>query len=533
MSQIHVIWFKRDLRVQDHAPLRAAYQAAMANRSTILPLYIVEPDYWRLAMHSKRQYDFVCESLTSLRAALTALGAKLCIRVGEASAILANLHKTQGIAALHLHEEIGVKWVTARNQRVKSWCHRTGIAWRAHQPYGVFSDMSDRTGWSDRWLSLMQQPRCLPPDHLPAIDLGTDPLPAWNDFGHASPDCADRQMGGRPEGVSLLKSFLDHRGAPYRSEMSSPVTAYESCSRLSPHIAFGTLSVREVWQATQRALLRHKALGHRDFVASLNSFQARLQWQAHFIQKLLDEADIETRNLHAAYDGVRPSAGEDDPVFLAWKHGRTGFPFIDACMRALTATGWLNFRMRAMLISFASYQLWLHWKQTGDWLALLFTDFEPGIHFPQVQMQAGTTGTNTARIYNPVKQSLDQDPDGVFIRKWVPELADLPTTFLHEPWRAPTYTLLEAGITLGQTYPERIVDHIQSAQKARAQIYACRTGTAFKTRADAIQQRHGSKRAGIPFRGQASRRKERRSLPSRPHLHPNRRAGDQLSLDLG
>ena len=150
-----------------------------------------------------------------------------------------------------------------------------------------------------------------------------------------------------------------------------------------------------------------------------------------------------------------------------------------------------------MLTAVASYHLWLDWRATGEHLARNFTDYEPGIHWPQMQMQSGTTGINTIRIYNPVKQGYDQDPTGTFTRRWVPELVEVEDKFLQEPWKS------EGAVKiLGTRYPMPMVDHLSAAKEAREKIWAVRKRTNFKSQAKAISDKHGSRRSGIKMREQ-------------------------------
>jgi deoxyribodipyrimidine photo-lyase len=216
------------------------------------------------------------------------------------------------------------------------------------------------------------------------------------------------------------------------------------------------------------------------------SFQSRLAWRDHFIQKLEDQPSIECRDLHPL--AVTRPRDSDAARLHAWTRGETGLPFLDACLRYLGATGWLNFRMRAMVTSFASYHLWLDWRATGQHLARRFTDYEPGIHWPQVQMQSGTTGINIPRIYNPVKQGQEQDPSGAFTRAWVPELAMVPDAFLQMPWLWP-----EARQILGYRYPAPIVDVAAAAREARDRIWQARKAAGFAETAAGIVRRHASR----------------------------------------
>jgi len=182
-------------------------------------------------------------------------------------------------------------------------------------------------------------------------------------------------------------------------------------------------------------------------------------------------------------------------------------PFVDACMRSLIATGWINFRMRAMLMSVASHHLELPWRQSGLHLARLFVDYEPGIHWSQCQMQSGTTGINTIRIYNPIKQGQEHDPDGVFMRRWLPELEAVPLVHLHEPWTMPPFTQMRLGWTIGVDYPNPIVDPVAAARQARDRLWARRRQPGFREQSDAIVERHGSRRSGMGASGGGRRRK--------------------------
>ena len=504
---LQVVWFKRDLRVADHRPLALA-----AAQGPVLPLYIAEPGLWAQDDASARQWAFAAESLAELQAALGQLGQPLCVVCGEAVAVLRKIHARHGVAALWSHEETGNSWTYARDKAVAAWAREAGVPWQEVPQTGVIRRLKSRHGWARAWDRRMAEPLTPPPAALEP--LGSDwptRIPNAADLGLAPDHCPHRQIGGRGSGLATLASFLERRGREYRWQMSSPVTAFDASSRLSPHLTWGTLSLREVAQASADRLKRlrgEESAGARSWRASMISFTGRQHWHCHFMQKLEDEPRIEFTNLHPAYNGLRPDVPDAERL-AAWVAGRTGYPFLDACMRALAAHGWLNFRMRAMLVSFASYQLWLPWRATGLHLARQFVDYEPGIHLSQVHMQSGTTGINTMRVYNPVKQGHDQDPQGRFVRQWVPELADVPTPLIHEPW------LWEGAAALA--YPPPIVDHAKAAAAAREALHAVRKGAGHRSTASRIAEKHGSRKAGMPMTGQKSRR---------------RPATTQLALDL-
>lgn len=496
IGPFHVVWFKRDLRLADHAPLAQA-----AARGPVLPLWIVEPELWRQPDASARQYRVFVEAAAELRADLAALGQPLVVRVGDAVAVLEEIRSRFGLAGLWAHQETTGAWGYARDRRVRAWARAHGIPFAEPRQNGAVRALASRDGWAKQFEAFVRALIVPAPRALAPIGLAPGAIPDERDLGLAPDPCPGRARGGRRAALALLASFLAGRAETYRRAMSSPLAGWEACSRLSPHFATGALSIREAWQAAQAARLT----APKPLREGIDSFLTRLAWHSHFIQKLETEPALEHRALHPAYEGLR-SDGAGTERFERWAKGETGWPFLDACMRCLSETGWLNFRARAMLVSVATMHLWLDWRAVGLHLARLFADYEPGIHWSQVQMQSGTTGVNTIRMYSPTKQSEDQDPEGRFIRRWVPELADLPAPAIHRPWEHGT-----------RGYPPPIGDAKALAARARERLWGLRRGAAYRAMADAIQERHGSRRSGL--RQVCARR-------------PRRPAIDQPALDL-
>lgn len=503
--ETHVVWFKRDLRTADHPPLTAAMDAVRGRPGArVLGLYVVEPSVVAADDHAARHWAATAEALVELRAALHVLGVTLVVRQGEVVDVLerwrAAWSRRGAVMVLWSHEETGNGVTFARDRAVGRWARTQGVAWTEFPAGGIVRGLRQRDGWARHWEAWMAGPSLPVPRPVPrGADRPGDAgeIPVVTGMAARDPACPGRQTATRAEAGAALASFLSYRGIHYARRMSSPLTAPDACSRLSVGLALGLLSLREVVQAVRAHLARAPDGGADALRAgAARAFLARLHWRSHFMQKLESEPAIEFRAFIPELDALRegPWTEERAEWLAAWGEGRTGYPLVDACMRCLRQTGWINFRMRAMLVSFASYDLWLPWRQSGLVLARLFTDYEPGIHWPQVQMQSGTTGINTLRMYSPVKQSHDQDPGGRFIRTWVPELSQVPPAFIHEPWTMPSAVAAQAGVKLGRDYPKPVIDHAEAVRRARARFADLRRMPDLRAKAKDVFVRHGSRR---------------------------------------
>jgi len=530
------VWLKRDLRVADHPALAEA--VARARGGAVFAVFLYEPEVLAQPEWDPTHTEFQRECLADLETALGRLGIRLVTRRGEAVAMFDELRRETGFRLLVAHEETGTGVTYARDRRVRRWAREAGVEFVELPQTGVVRRLVSRNGWNRLWEQRMEAtradvPRSTGRGGLASITrLATAGLLDCLALGLPT-DTKDRQRGGERAAHEVLDDFLTRRGRHYSGGISSPLSASTSCSRLSPYLAFGAVSMRTVWQASEarrrdvQASLA-TATSPRDraelkaWQRGLKAVQSRLHWHCHFMQKLEDEPAIEFHNMLRAADGLRENDVSRERL-AAWQAGKTGYPLVDACLRSLVATGWLTFRMRSLVVSFASYSLWLHWRPTGLFLARHFLDFEPGIHWSQLQMQSGTTGINTLRIYNPTKQAVEQDPRGVFIRRWVPELAGVPPAYIHMPWTMPADIQQAAGCVIGHDYPAPLVDHAAAVREAKRRLAVVRNAPAARSEARGVAERHGSRRdrreamQQDPVRRSLARETTRRRKPAPLH----------------
>ena len=428
-ERIHLVWLKRDLRRHDHAPLaEASHRCAHGEKALVF--YVRETGYWATDKASPDQWGFVAECLKELATSLEKINCPLLIaEAPSAEAVVESLFNHYDVAELLCHQETGNGWTFKRDKRVLRLCRNRGIPVREFLQNAVVRgrnrppEKPEHQAFWKEWVNSPQapvpelwRPPSTPPPQFIVPDLTT-------------PATLLRQRGGEALALGLLESFLGERcllHGGYRVEMGSPLHSHEACSRLSPHLTWGSLSTRRAAQAAMAREPRplHGSIMHR------NSFHRRLRWRDHFLQKFESLPWMEFRCINPARETLH---GWDETFYQRWATGMTGYPFVDACMRSLNETKWINFRARAMLVSFASYALNLDWRRFAPHLARTFLDYEPGIHYSQLQMQSGTTHGSPPRIYNPIKQSLEKDPSGEFIRRWVPELRTLSSDAIHLP----------------------------------------------------------------------------------------------------
>lgn len=481
----NIYWFKKDLRLFDNEALTIACKSDLP----LILIYVYEPEMWAQDDASFRHLIFLNQSLQDLHKSCQERQVFLNIFHGKIDDILLNLNSKFEIKNIYSHQETGNFWSFQRDLKVKKFCQQKLILWHEISQNGVIRNLKNRDGWSAKWNIKMSQKILDIPQKINNLKVSNENLISPELLGLKYDGIENAQIGGRHNALKTLNDFLCFRGKNYTKEMSSPVSAFQSCSRISPYLSFGSISIREVLQIASKRKQEIKSMPKSEkgtWPSSLNSFLGRLRWHCHFIQKLEDDPKIEFENLHPAYDALDRDLNEN--FFKAWKEGNTGFPMIDASMRALIKTGWINFRMRAMLVSFASNHLWLDWRSTSKYLARLFIDYEPGIHYSQFQMQSGTTGINSIRIYSPTKQILDHDPNGIFIRKYIPELKNISNKDISNPCNEP--------LLIGN-YPMPIIDEKQRRKIALDKLYRVRKNHNYKSEAIRIFKKHGSRKSRL------------------------------------
>ena len=449
-----VWWIRRDLRLTDNQALAAALNAA----NQVIPLFIVDPFFEKSEYVAEKRRAFLWAGLRQLDADLRERGSRLVVRYGHPEDVLTSVLEESGAEAIFAEEDY-TSYARRRDKQVgKSLplrltagvvVHPPGTVLKPDKdPYIVFTPFKKKA-----WL---ERPLPQTADILPAPDKIDTPGSIQSEELPSKPEMADAVpfFPGEADAQKRLKSFAQDAIDRYAQDRNTVSVA--GTSQLSPYLRFGMLSAR---QAVATAVSCRENAGDKEARKGADTWLSELIWREFYIHILYHFPHVLHRSFRPEYDDIVWRNREDE--FEAWCNGRTGYPLVDAAMRQLVTSGWMHNRARMVVASFLVKDLLINWQWGEKFFMQHLVDGDPAANNGGWQWTAGT-GTDAApyfRIFNPTSQAKKFDPRGEFIRRWLPELAEVPNEFIHEPWTMPPEVQESANCRIGQDYPKPIVDH--------------------------------------------------------------------------
>ena len=466
-----IVWFRQDLRLTDHAALKAAVDRGVP----IIPVYLLsneEEGEWNAGGATRW---WLHQSLQSLSSSLENLGSRLILREGPALAELELLLEQTGADVVYWSRRYEPE-IIARDQQIKQELRSAGyqansfngsllkepweVETKSGAPYQVFSPYWKRIVEADEFNEPLPAPQSIPtPEQFPESDLledwGLEPTIPWAEQMRSFWNV------GEQAALDQLQRFLKQGLAEYNEERNRP--DHVGTSFLSPYLHFGEISPRTILYEVNQWQGRKPQVKNQ---SDADVFLSEVGWREFAYHLLYHFPQTTHKPLREKFDDFE---WEDSTKQLKlWQQGQTGFPIVDAGMRQLWAIGWMHNRVRMIVASFLTKDLFIHWKQGADWFWKTLVDADLANNTLGWQWTAGC-GADAApyfRIFNPVSQGERYDPEGSYIREWIPELSNLETKYIHKPWEAPESALKQAGIQLGKDYPLPIVDHSEQRKIA-------------------------------------------------------------------
>ena len=459
-----VVWIRRSMRKYDNTALVEAAK----EHDEVIPFYVVDDNYFENAELGYPRVRFWRESLLELKEIFKDDGQDLVVRKGKPLEQLENIiEETDADAVYHnrdytpysrkrdseVEEELDIDVKTFKDIVM---FEKKEILTNQGDPYSVYSY------YAKKWFK-NDKDRPEDPEDFETPNLESDEVPSLEVLGYEKPDEMEWVWEpGREAGKAALEEFKDRI---WNYGDTRDLAAKDTTSKLSPHLKFGTVSIRECFWMAERI----KARNPDSDTSGIKTWQEELAWRDFYFQMLWNHPKTVDEPFLKKYSSLDWESKEDSPEkWEAWVEGKTGFPFVDAGMRQLKKTGWMHNRLRMVVTSFACKDLWLEWRDVHDYFSNMFVDAEVSAMIGGIQWaySIGTDAQPYFRVFNPVSQGERYDEKGEYIRKWVPELKEVPDQYVHEPWKMPETVKQDIDFEIGEDYPERVVNHSEEREKA-------------------------------------------------------------------